>query len=367
MTFYGKYYNGKSSTGHAAEITLDTYHIRISYSDSLGNHHITHWDTDKVHQTDFTEHDHVLLKYGSFPFAYIEVYDKNMEHELKRCYPNAKFHQSVYNRLFSTGVLGLAALVLITIGFMALSYFVLIPAAAEKVAEKLPLSYEQQLGDAVYANMTRFSETNEESTALINHFFKQLNFKSDYPIQITVVKDDMVNAFALPGGKIVVYEGIINRMHSYEELAALLSHEFSHVQYRHTTKNICRSLSSYLLISLLIGDAGGITAVVVENANQLKQLGYSRQLEEEADREGLKLMRKSRIDITGMKHLFERLKEATGGDEGVPQFLSTHPLTDSRIQFVEKEIKKGKNDYEQQPVLDSLFELLQGDKTARND
>lgn len=357
MTFEGRYFDGQSSAGYAAEITLETYHIRIAYTDRQGVTQITHWNTDKIHKTDFAEHDRVFLKYGDFPFAYIEVPDLSMQQELKRCYPNAAFHKSTYNRLFQTGAIGLVAITLITIGFIALFYFVIVPSLAEKVAENLPVEYEEQIGDAVYSNMMTGQEKDVRQTELLNRFFEELHCKTNYKVSITVVNEPIVNAYALPGGKIVVYQGIIDKMDNYEELVALLSHEFSHVQYKHSTRSIFRSLSSYFLVSLLVGDAGGITAVVVENANQLKQLGYSRSLEEDADREGVKLMRQNHIDIAGMKQLFEKLKQEEGGGE-IPQFLSTHPLTKSRIDFVEKEIKSQPPVVEDHAVLEALWQHI---------
>ncbi|HLP49575.1 MAG TPA: M48 family metallopeptidase [Chitinophagales bacterium] len=357
MTFKGKYFDGKSSSGYRAEVTLEPFHIRIVYTDAIEQTKTVLWNTDLVHKNDFAEHDRVYLKYGNFPFEYIEVYDKEMEAALKTYYPNAVFHKSAYNKLFSTGVAGLVIMAAFTIGFIALCYFVLIPKAAETLAGKLPISYEKQLGEAVYNNMTQLEEKNDSCSVLLNRFFKQLNYKTDYPIEITVIKSDVVNAYALPGGRIVVYEGILQRMESQEELVALLSHEFSHVQFKHSTKNICRSLSSYLLISLLVGDAGGITAVVLQNADQLKQLGYSRSLEEEADREGMKLMKQNDIDLHGMRHLFETLKKQEG-DAGVPEFLSTHPLTDARIKAVTKEINAGNSSARPHPELESLWQSI---------
>jgi Zn-dependent protease with chaperone function len=358
MKFTGKYFNGKSSAGYNAEITLDRFHIRIVYFDATEQEVITHWDTDKIHKNDFAEHDKVILKYGDFPFEYLEVSDKSIEEELKRSYPKAAFHQSAYNKVFNSGIIGLSVLVVATIGFIALCYFVIIPEIAERLAGQLPVKYEEQIGEATFNNLTKFEETDKEKTKQLNAFFKALHYKTNYNIRITVVKSDVVNAYALPGGNIVVYTGILDKMDDYRELVALLSHEFSHVELKHTTKNMCRSLSSYLLISLLVGDAGGITAVVLQNADQLKQLGYSRNLEEEADNNGMKLMLQANIDLAGMKKLFEALKKEEGSAGNVPQFLSTHPLTDNRIKNVKAQIAKHKDNYENYPKLDSIWQLI---------
>ncbi|HLP18938.1 MAG TPA: hypothetical protein VK174_01480, partial [Chitinophagales bacterium] len=139
MTFKGKYFDGKSSSGYRAEVTLEPFHIRIVYTDAIEQTKTALWNTDLVHKNDFAEHDRVYLKYGNFPFEYLEVYDKEMEAALKTHYPNAAFHKSAYNKLFSTGVAGLAIMAAFTIGFIALCYFVLIPKAAETLAGQLPI------------------------------------------------------------------------------------------------------------------------------------------------------------------------------------------------------------------------------------
>jgi predicted Zn-dependent protease len=354
MTFNGKYFDGKSSTGYKATVTLDTYHITIVYSDAPGNQKEVKWNTDLIHKNDFSEQNSVHLKYGDFPHQYLEFEDKSIEAALKTMYPNAAFHKTVYNRMFSTGIAGLTVMILATLGFIALCYFVILPSAAESLATQLPISFETQLGDAAFKNMTQYEQTNDSCSALMNRFFKELNYKTKYPVQITVVNSNVVNAYALPGGHIVVYTGIIEKMDNADELVALLSHEFSHVQLKHSTKNICRSLSSYLLLSLIVGDAGGVTAVVLQNADQLKQLGYSRSLEAEADREGMKLMEQNQIDLEGMRGLFKALKEDEHGAD-IPAFLSTHPLTDDRIKAVTAQIQKHTFNPQPHTELDQLW------------
>ncbi len=113
-------------------------------------------------------------------------------------------------------------------------------------------------------------------------------------IRITVVNDNTVNAFALPGGRIVVYSALLKEIGSYPELAALLSHEFTHVNNRHSTKSIFRNLGSKVFLGLLFGKFGSVTAVLVDHADNLKSLKYSRKLEKEADIEGLAIIGKER-------------------------------------------------------------------------
>lgn len=356
MTFQGKYYNGKSSAGYAATVTVSNTSVYISFSDGLTTETIE-WAPEKIHANDFAENDKVILKYGHYPFQYLEVNDARFVIEIKQAFPEAKFHKTTLNFIFSTGFMGLLILAVAFIGLLVVSYFVILPAAAEQIAVRVPLEWEKQLGDAAYGQMVSEETKEPENTKRMNEFFRLLNYKTGYQVEITVVKDNVVNAFALPGGKIIVYEGILRKMDNYIELTALLSHEFSHVELKHSTKNIFRSLSSYLLLSVVFGDASGITAVVIQNADQLKQLGYSRALEEEADRNGLKLMKERKLDPQGMIGLFEALKKEEGGGE-MPQFLSTHPLTTERINSVKKDIIKHNYQVVEDKELDSLWRQI---------
>lgn len=359
MIFEGKYFDGRSATGYPAKVELSSLSIEINYTTAQGPQFIS-WVPDKVHRNDFTGRGVVYLKYGEYPHQYLEVNDTAFERTLRETYPKAKFHNNAYNAIFSTGVKGIIAITVAFIGILLLGYFYVLPAFAESVAATIPISWEEEFGNAAYGQMMGMETIDSSNSKLADEFFKEMGYKSDYNVSITVTKNNIVNAYALPGGKIVVYEGILRSMDSPDEFAALLSHEYSHVALRHSTKNIFRSLSSYMLMSLVIGDAGGIAAVIVQNADQLKQLGYSRGLEEEADRNGLKLMKEKQIDPNGMENLLKTLKEEEGGaevDESM-EFLSTHPLTKQRMEYIQKEIDKKDYSVKENPRLAELWKQI---------
>jgi len=357
MQYNGKYFDGKSSAGYPADVLLDPFAIKITYY-TLSEPKTIVWQTEYIHSNDFAERDKVILKYGEFPFQYIEVSDKTMIEALKQKYPNAEFHQSGYHKVFESGTLGIVALIAVFLALIAGTYFYVLPFAAEQMATAMPINWEEKLGNSVYEKYVDKDNVDPENSARMNRFFEELNFKTAYKPQLSVVNENVVNAFALPGGRIIVYDGILRKMNSSEELAALLSHEFSHVELKHSTKNIARSLSSALLLTVLFGDATGITALVIQNADQLKQLGYSRNLEHEADENGLKLLKEQHINPQGMADLFNTLKKEEGEGNSEYTFLSTHPLTKNRIDFAQKEIRKKDFTVIPNPTLDSLWKEI---------
>jgi predicted Zn-dependent protease len=142
----------------------------------------------------------------------------------------------------------------------------------------------------------------------------------------------MVNAFAAPGGHIVVFQGLIEESGSADELAGVLAHELQHVLKRHSTRMLVQHASTGLIISALTGDVSGAIAFGLEAARTLGALSYSRAMEEEADAEGLKMMTATGFDPDGMIAFFDTMQKRSGE---IPQFLtylSTHPSTEERIE-----------------------------------
>jgi Zn-dependent protease with chaperone function len=243
-----------------------------------------------------------------------------------------------FKRIFSGGS-GKALLVLtIILGFLVGLYFLLVPYFSEKLAMRLPKSFEINTGEKLYKSIVNETIRDEIQTQLLNDYFKTLQITTDYPIQITVLKDNTVNAFAIMGGHIVVYTGLLEKIQHHEELAALLSHEFTHINNRHTTRSIFRSLGSRVFLGLLLGNTGGVSNIILNNATKFTSLGYSRNLEKEADIEGLTLLAERNINCNGFVQLMEHLKDASGG-KTISEFLNSHPDIDKRIAYLKANAK----------------------------
>lgn len=198
-------------------------------------------------------------------------------------------------------------------------------------------------------------------TQQLQQFAGKLTLSSRYPIRVTLVKSNTVNAYALPGGEIVVYSGILEKMDSYESLVALLAHESSHVNERHTLRSLLRSAANSIIISIVFGDVTGTSGALAGNIENLNGLHYSRSLEREADNEGMQLMLANNVDISGMKQLMELLKKE-GDMPGSLAFLSTHPLTTERVTAAEDFIRSHKNTSTEREDLKTIFQSLQHSK-----
>jgi predicted Zn-dependent protease len=154
---------------------------------------------------------------------------------------------------------------------------------------------------------------------------------SPYTIRAAIVDRKPVNAFAAPGGYVILFRGLVERAGRPEEVAGVLAHEIQHIEHRHATRALVRQASTGLLLAAITGDASGVFVYGVEAARTLGTLRYSRQAEEEADLEGLRLLEAAGIDPSGMVTFFETLQRTDGDLAGTLGYLSTHPSTTERI------------------------------------
>ncbi len=157
-----------------------------------------------------------------------------------------------------------------------------------------------------------------------------------------VIENPEINAFALPGGFVCVHTGLILATQSEGELAAVLAHEISHITQRHIPRMIAESQRTTLpalaavLAGILMassGHQGGEAAIALTGATMAqRQLAFSREFEEEADRIGMQTLVKSGFDPHAMPEFFERMQNLNRLNEtNLPEFLRDHPVTTNRI------------------------------------
>ena len=151
--------------------------------------------------------------------------------------------------------------------------------------------------------------------------------------QVTLIEDDeVVNAFALPGGKMAVYTGILAVCESPAGLAVVIGHELGHVVGRHGTERVTQAMGVEAALGLL--DAGDTQAIVANAYHLLVGLPFGRQMEAEADHIGLIYMARAGYDPREAIAFWERMERGSGS--GPPEFLSTHPSHETRIRRLEE-------------------------------
>lgn len=219
------------------------------------------------------------------------------------------------------------------IGFFAFLYWVVMPWLADRAAKRIPVAAEIQFGEAIYSALMLNASEDSTASRLVNDFFDELSVVSHYPVKLHVIEGNEINAFALPGGPIVIWTGLLKKMNNYQELAALISHEYMHVAGRHTTRALMRKQGGRIAIALIFGQTGVVTDALASQAGELHALSYSRDLETEADTAGARLLQQRGFSRQSFIGLFDVLKQEDRG-QGVPEMISSHPQLDKRKELI---------------------------------
>lgn len=212
----------------------------------------------------------------------------------------------------------------------------------------VPVSQENSLGLKMQPEIE--TEAQLSTNAALQSYVQSLGAKvaraaqGDMPsgikMQFKVVDDPKtVNAFAIPGGTIYVYTGLLKAASSEAEVVGVLGHETAHVTRRHVAQQMVTNYGLQSVLDMGLGkNPGLITSTVANVATQGYLLKYSRDHERDADDYGLKYAAAAGFDPHGFANFFKKL-----GGSGGPEFLSTHPEPADRASTAQKRIRAMKN------------------------
>lgn len=229
-----------------------------------------------------------------------------------------------------------------TVAALLAGYFVGLPMAAERLSVRLPIEYEKPLGEESLAWMEQQklflpSGLPSETQNFLAEGFRQLHrglpLDPHYRLEFRRSPAIGPNAFALPGGIIVITDEMILKTGSPEEALAVLAHEIGHVERRHVMRHVLQDSVVATVAATLTGDASSLSLAVSGLPVLLARTKYSREFEAEADAFAFALLRKNDLSPELFADLMERLSEGQGRRESGRSwsFLSTHPVTADRI------------------------------------
>jgi predicted Zn-dependent protease len=208
-----------------------------------------------------------------------------------------------------------------------------VPALATVAAEMVPASWERELGAAVLREVAPESHLVDDPVILrpVEDSFTRLlaaaNGVRD-SCRVHVIRSPIENAYALPGGHVVITTAMLRQLDGPDELAAVLAHEITHVTERHTTRGMLKREGLRLVFGLVAGDDAALKAIA-GTAGAIGQLSYSREDEMEADAGAAVLLARTGISPLALARVYERLSAKEGGGPGL-EFLSTHPASAAR-------------------------------------
>ena len=328
----GTYFGGHAPQPQRASIHLMPTGLQIRTDDGKN----LWWPYEDIRQTQgFYAGQQVRLERGEQLPEALVVSDTAFLAAVHRVAPErAKHFHDPARREIRLALTVLAALAVIAIS--AALYMWAIPALATVVASRVPVTWEERLGEGIIQKLAPPYKqcTEPKRMQAINQIVAALAATlpdHGYTFQVLVVSDPTVNALAAPGGYIVLFKGLLDRSDSAEELAGVLAHEMQHVIQRHGTRALLQRASIGILLAAVTGDVSSAATFGVGVASTLGTLSYSRRAEEEADTEAMRMLLASRVDPSGMILFFEKLQRKHGNSPEAFKYLSSHPAAEDRI------------------------------------
>jgi len=207
-----------------------------------------------------------------------------------------------------------------TLSLVLAAVFV-VPELAARLAPLVPAGVESRLGEAVDAQVRTMLDNRNlgdrlvcgtqaaerPGQAALETMVAKLTRAAALPVKLTVIRREEANAIALPGGRIYVFQGLLAKAESADEIAAVIAHEIGHVAHRDGTRAMLQAAGLSLMFGMLLGDFVGGGAVVIA-AKALIQSSYSREVELAADAYGTRLMAQAGGDARALASILNRIE-----------------------------------------------------------
>ncbi|MEL7211587.1 MAG: M48 family metallopeptidase [Pseudomonadota bacterium] len=334
---FGDLLDGARAFPRRVALSLGTNHLRLTPAEGDA----VAWPLsalrsppDQAHPTD------LVLALADDPVTRLVIRDRDLAARIRAAAPTLHKRPPLQNtrKLIAWSVAAVAS--------VALIIFVLVPVMANQLATFLPPSGEKALGDTTFEQIRTALDDggfdpvpiceNPEGLAALAKMEARLTASVDlpYPLTVHVLDHEMINAFALPGGYVVLFDGLLDIAEDPDEIAAVFAHEVGHVVARDPSRMALRSAGSIGVLGLLFGDfAGG--AVVLFLAERLIQASYSQEAEMNADIFASDTLEKAGVSPLGLARMFERFEALSGDQPSLLDHFMAHPDLVSRIERAE--------------------------------
>jgi beta-barrel assembly-enhancing protease len=226
---------------------------------------------------------------------------------------------------------------------VGLGLFASIQTLSHRLVGFIPIEADVTLGEYVGPQMSKEGPevTDDAIVQPVQQIVDQItaNIEEEWNFDVHVIDADIQNAYALPGGYIVVYTGLIADTERPEQLAGVLAHEIAHVTERHGMARILEAAGMALVVDMVIGNVEGMIAFGAELFSASAVNAYSRDAETDADVKGLRLLVDAGIDPTGMVEFFQIMEQEEDElTELIPLWMRSHPEHEERIVVLQANI-----------------------------
>ncbi len=323
------FYDGKSAIKH--EVSL---HISRGYLEILGGNGLVmaSWPYQSMSMVDhMPETGQARFSSPNSPEALLLIEDQGNLDGLEQVAPFLFTKKKKAAK--SSAMLVFLILVAFIGGYFGLSM------AADGLASFIPRSWEEPLARSTESQVlamfgkgkgeNRFCQQSS-GVKVLNEMTKRLTLGGvDNLTSVRVVRSDIINAFAIPGGRIFIFKGLIDNAKSEAEVAGVLAHEMGHVQERHPLAGALKQFGLSTIIRALSGGSDLAGA-----AGLLASFSYTRTAEEEADHIAAGILKQSGYGTEGLAQFFKRLNKK---GLKLPALLSTHPTNDQRVKSLQEQ------------------------------
>ena len=337
MDYSGWWNDGQSARRKAVRARLNGEQLEIYPQDS--EIRLATLPADGIHLAEETYRGQPLrLRHRQHPDAMLTMDDHDLVDALSPVAPSIRhrFHgrRSTGQRLLIWG----GALVGLVVGGFAAVHL-----AASPIAAVLPTQWKHSVGREVLKSAAANHGycRGEKGMLALNSLASRLAPPGTQRPDIAVIDSDTVNAFAVPGGQIGIFRGLIDEAQSPAELAGVLAHEMGHVIKRHPSEAMVRSAGYGILVAALVGDASSAMQIAARTGETLLNLAHSRSAEAEADRTAELMLNRAGYDSSGLDTFLSRIGRERGETPHALAFLASHPLTRERVRAMRKLERRG--------------------------
>lgn len=316
-----KFYDGRTSSSQSVVLTFSQRYMFLKFQDQQDP---LKWDVEKiVVKQPYVQPQPAILSPSKNSDLRLHIDDPAVWKRVAARLPGQKSSHSLSQASW-TGIFVLCVIILA--GLLAA------PFMFERSSSLVPDTWIDPLGDQMIEDYKASICKGPEGQRVLENIVTSLDphsGKTGRPIKIHVIRSSEINAFAAPGGHIVILDGLIDFAKHPDEVTGIIAHEIAHIRENHVKESIVRKFGFQALMTLIFGDA--TLASILPMINEIQ---YSRKDEMEADQMAYEMLNRAKISPAGKIRFFERIREKEKESEMYDylQFLSTHPATEDRIE-----------------------------------
>lgn len=326
----GIYFDGETAKPHRVEVEIGTGALGIFGRAGL----ISNWDYETLRRVPGSgREDGIIEVTPEFRSdARLRLEDRAAVRALRAAHPKVDKRPPANRRavMRALGWTGAA------VGALAFIVYVAIPALAPQIAALIPREKQVSLGEHVEEMIDSVGLTSGvcdtgEGSAALDKMTAKLTEGLDLriPVRVSVVRSPIVNAVALPGGRVLLFQPLIEQAQSPDEVAGVLGHEIGHVQMQHPLQGALRTSASAGVIGLFFGDFAG-AGMMAGFGEQLINASHTREAERAADRFAVERLAATGASSAPMAGFFTRMREDVGEGGLFGGYMSSHPSFSER-------------------------------------